>query len=201
MFRQVSAGDSASAEAMCPADAARVRVGQRHDLRPAPWCRRCAAPAPGRTASPHPARHPAAADAVRWNAPAGPASSGCSAMTGTPSCSATARAGAGLVGAQDHRARLQIGEVERELVRLVAWIERRRGAGGGHGEEGGRHLRPVRQHDRPPGRRGRCRRHAATPAFPRRSAPGPAHPATAAPVRRSPEGLGRKQRCPGSWHA
>ena len=49
----------------------------------------------------------------------------------------------------DQRLGLEVGQVEVELVVPVGRIERR-SRGRGDGEEGGRHLRPVRQHDRHP---------------------------------------------------
>ncbi len=42
---------------------------------------------------------------------------------------------------------LQVGQIELELLGPIAGIERRRGDGRGHRDEGYSHLRPVRQHD------------------------------------------------------
>ena len=46
----------------------------------------------------------------------------------------------------DQRPRVEIGQVELELGRPVGGIERRAGRGGCHRQEGGCHLRPIRQH-------------------------------------------------------
>ena len=58
MLRQRSAGVSASVSRMCLAEAARLRLAQRHDLRAARWCRRCAAPARCRRPAAGPDRPP-----------------------------------------------------------------------------------------------------------------------------------------------
>ena len=48
----------------------------------------------------------------------------------------------------DDGARVEVGEVEVELLRAVAGVERRGGGGGGDAEERGGHLRAVGQDDR-----------------------------------------------------
>ena len=68
----------------------------------------------------------------------------------TPSRRATAAAGRVVAFGHDQRLGVQVGQVEVELVVAVGRVERRGGGAGGDGDEGRRHLRPVRQHDGDP---------------------------------------------------
>ena len=75
---------------------------------------------------------------------------------------------------------LQVLQIELELVGLVGRVERGRAAGGGDGQEGGRHIRTIRQHDRHPiaaadAGRGECR----ADAFGQRAQAGAAQPGAA----------------------
>ena len=71
-------------------------------------------------------------------------------MTATPSFSAARSAGDSLPASTNQRLRLEIFEVELELVLPISGIERRRGRRGGHAEKRRRHFGSVRQHDGDP---------------------------------------------------
>ena len=49
---------------------------------------------------------------------------------------------------QDHqRLGIEIGQIEVEFLGAIGGIERRGGGAAGDGDEGGRHFRPIGQHD------------------------------------------------------
>ena len=97
---------------------------------------------PGRAAAP-------AALAARRNAPApGRASRRQRRSPGRRAFRPPSIAGDVLPASTTSALAAKIGQVELELVGAVGGIERRRGRAGGDAEEGGRHFRAVRQHDR-----------------------------------------------------
>ena len=150
-LRQVSAGDSASEAPMLRAEAARLRLLSGTIFGRAVVPEVCSTSAmssgsagPGRAGRRRRERGGVEAEQAGGGLRMDQAEDGNAEPGGDDARRALVAVG------QDQGGRLQVGEVELELLGLVGRVERRGGAAGGDGDEAGRHLRPVRQHDRDP---------------------------------------------------
>ena len=155
MLRQRSAGVSASVARDVARPRRRGCAGAAARSSAARWCPRCAAPARRRPAAAGPrlrrraARRRSAVERERAGRPRPAASQLAGSATPSRRGDRDAPAPSSPVGTISALA-LQVVEVELELVGAVGRVERRGGGAAGDGDEGRRHLRPVRQHDRDP---------------------------------------------------
>ena len=156
MLRQTSSGPSASVSPMWRAEAVTLRWQERHDLRARRWCPEVwstsAVSSGVGEAALRAALRRGARRRASVNAPAPCSRSGLSSSdrdaelprdgerrrAPSPRCDARAPS------------RLEVAQVELELLGAIGGVERRGGGARADADEGRRHLRPVGQHDRDP---------------------------------------------------